>query len=317
VATTFYNVCFQVTTFDLRSSRSSFQARTYRQNAKTNQLGELLAQQVDPRMQQFSLWQVLVLAVVQGVTEFLPISSDGHLALVEPLIWTSSSPRPESMDLTIILHLGTLGSILVYYRRRIVELLSSDRRVLWPLFVGTIPAVVVVLVCKLLLDEQFERYLKSVFLTGLMLPVRGAALLFASYHRGGERHYRDFHFWDALLIGIAQATAILPGLSRSGSTITAALLRGGSRSSAATFSFLLAIPALTGAGAYEGLKLAKHGASLSATPAHLVAGAVMAFVVGLVALSLLVRLLERGRLHYCGWYCIGLGLFVAAINWPR
>ncbi len=268
-------------------------------------------------MQQFSLWQVLVLAVVQGVTEFLPISSDGHLALVEPLIWTSSSARPESMDLTIVLHLGTLGSILVYYRRRIMELLSSDRRVLWPLFVGTVPAVALVLASKLLLNDEFERYLKSVFLTGLMLPVSGVALLFASRSGGGERHYRDFRFWDALLIGTAQAAAILPGLSRSGSTMSAALLRGATRTSAATFSFLLAIPALAGAGAYEGLKMAKHGATLSASPAHLVAGALVSFVVGLVALALLARVLERGRLHYFGWYCIALGLIVVAFNWPR
>src|SRR5258708_5290644 len=77
------------------------------------------------KMQEFSLWQVLVLAVVQGVTEFIPVSSDGHLALIEPLIWRGSAPLPNSMDLTIVLHLGTLGSILVYYRQRILRLLGE------------------------------------------------------------------------------------------------------------------------------------------------------------------------------------------------
>src|SRR5436305_9649835 len=105
--------------------------------------------------EKFLLWQVLVLAVVQGVTEFLPVSSDGHLAIVEPLIWISASPRPESMDLTIILHLGTLGSILVYYRDRIIRLLGEDRRVIGLLVLGTIPAVVLVLTVKLLLNEAF------------------------------------------------------------------------------------------------------------------------------------------------------------------
>src|ERR1051326_2987108 len=116
-------------------------------------------------MQQFSLWQVLVLAVVQGVTEFLPVSSDGHLALVEPLLWNSSEPRPDSLDLTIVLHLGTLGSILVFYRRQIVELLTADLRVLWMIFLGTLPLVFIVLPLKLALGDQFEAYLKNVLLT--------------------------------------------------------------------------------------------------------------------------------------------------------
>jgi undecaprenyl-diphosphatase len=267
-------------------------------------------------MEQFSLWQVLVLAVVQGVTEFLPVSSDGHLALVEPLIWTSKTPRPEAMDLTIVLHLGTLGSILVFYRRRIVELLTSDRRVAGLIILGTIPAVALVLVCKVLLDDRLEEILKSVFLAGLMLPVTGAALIWATFRAGGERDYRELTWFDTIVIGIAQALAILPGLSRSGSTITAGFARGLSRRAAATYSFLLAIPALAGAGAYEGLKMAKHGATLSASPGDLVIGAVVSFGVGLVALSLLSRVVERGRLHYFGWYCIGLGVVVIGLNWP-
>jgi undecaprenyl-diphosphatase len=268
-------------------------------------------------MQQFSLWQVLVLAVVQGVTEFLPVSSDGHLALVEPLIWTSSSPRPEAMDLTIVLHLGTLGSILVFYRRRIAELLTADRRVAWLIVLGTIPAVALVLICKVLLDDQFEAYLKSVLLAGFMLPVTGAALIWASFRAGGERDYRELTWWDSVLIGVAQALAILPGLSRSGSTIAAGLTLGMTRKAAATYSFLLAIPALAGAGAYEGLKMLRHGATLSASPPNLLIGAIVSFAVGLVALAALSRIVERGRLHYFGWYCIGLGLVVIALNWPK
>src|SRR5437764_10712863 len=127
-------------------------------------------------MQQFSLWQVLVLAVVQGITEFLPVSSDGHLALIEPLLWRSSLPRPNSLDLTIVLHLGTLGSILLYFRRRIALLISDDRRVAWLIVLGTIPAVVLVLLCKLAFDAAFEPVLKNTLLAGCMLPVTGAAL---------------------------------------------------------------------------------------------------------------------------------------------
>src|SRR5258705_1242711 len=139
-------------------------------------------------MQQFLLWQVLVLAVVQGVTEFLPVSSDGHLALIEPLLWGGGTNRPNSMDLTIVLHLGTLGSILVYYRRRILLLLGQDRRVLWLIVLGTMPAVVLVLVAKLLLDEVFEPILKNTLLAGCMLPLTGAAVIWGGgSRRGGGR----------------------------------------------------------------------------------------------------------------------------------
>src|SRR3954452_6476938 len=232
-------------------------------------------------MQQFSLWQVLVLALVQGITEFLPVSSDGHLAIVEPLLWNSASPRPESMDLTIILHLGTLGSILIYYRDRILRLLGDDRRVIWLIAIGTIPAVLLVLTAKLLLDEVFEPILKSTFLAGLMLPVTGAALIWSERRPPGNRDYRELSWLDSLIIGIAQAAAILPGLSRSGSTIASGLALGMSRTAAATFSFLLAIPALAGAGAYEGLKMVRHPAPLSASPANLAIGAVVSFAAGL------------------------------------
>src|SRR5262245_28898351 len=180
-------------------------------------------------MQQFSLWQVLVLAIVQGITEFLPVSSDGHLALIEPLIWQSSLPRPNSLDLTIVLHLGTLGSILVFFRRRIALLLSSDRRVAWLIVLGTIPAVILVLVCKKVFGDTFEPILKSTLLAGFMLPVTGIALIWSQHRAHGNRDYRQLRASDSILIGVAQAAAILPGLSRSGSTIAAALLLGLSR----------------------------------------------------------------------------------------
>jgi undecaprenyl-diphosphatase len=267
-------------------------------------------------MQQFSLWQVLVLAVVQGVTEFLPVSSDGHLALVKPLLWKSDQP-PHSLDLTIVLHLGTLGSILAFYRRQIIELLTADRRVIWLIFLGTLPLVFLVLPLKLLLGDSFDALLENVLLAGFMLLFTGAALIWSTRSGGGIRDYRQLGWQDSLLIGLAQAAAILPGLSRSGSTISAGLGLGMTRRAAATYSFLLAIPALAGAGGYEALSILRHGASLSAAPRDLAIGAAISFVVGLVALSLLSRVVERGRLSYFGWYCIGLGVVVVALNWPR
>ena len=259
---------------------------------------------------QFSLWQVAVLAVLQGVTEFLPISSDGHLVVVRPLLFPAGSAPQDAMDLTIILHLGTLGSILVYYFRRIVRLLGEDRKVLWLLAVGTVPAVVLVLVCKTVLDQQFEAILQSELLAGLMLPVTGLALLWAMRQKAGAREYRELTWRDALVIGVCQATAILPGLSRSGTTISAGLGLGMTRASSATYSFLLAIPALAGAGLYEAYSMVKDQQPLSARPAHLAIGAAISFLVGLAAIWSLERLLQRGQLQWLAWYCIGLGAVV-------
>jgi len=256
------------------------------------------------------LWQVLVLAVVQGITEFLPISSDGHLAVIEPLLWGHGSTPPNSMDLTIVLHLGTLGSILVHYRERILRLLGQDRRVLGLIVLGTIPAVVLVLACKLLFDKQFEPILKNTLLAGCMLPVTGLALLWSLRRSAGSRDYRELRAIDSLLIGLAQATAILPGLSRSGTTIASGLALGMSRSAAVSYSFLLAIPALAGAGVYEAFSMLRHHEPLSTPPVFLAIGAAVSFVVGLATLRFLNRVLEHGKLHWFGWYCIVLGIVV-------
>lgn len=259
---------------------------------------------------QFSLWQVVVLAVVQGVAEFLPISSDGHLVVIAPLLFGGSSTPPEMMDLTIVLHMGTLGSILVYYRRHIARLLGEDRRVVPLLVLGTLPAIALVLGSKLLLSDRFEQILASPLLAGFMLPVTGAVLLWSLHRRPGDREYRELTWHDSLLIGICQAAAILPGLSRSGSTIASGLGLGLTRPAAATYSFLLAIPALTGAGVYEAFSMLKDQEPLSTPPGHLLAGACVSFVVGLASIALLERLLLRGQLRWFGWYCIALGIAV-------
>lgn len=259
----------------------------------------------------FSLWQVLVLAVVQGITEFLPISSDGHLVLIAPLLF-GDKQAPPMMDLTVALHMGTLGSILLYYRQRIAQLLGQDRRLIPLLVLGTIPVIVLVLVCKRLFADRFEQILQSTLLAGLMLPVTGLALLWSQRRRSGQRDYRQLTWFDTLLIGTAQATAILPGLSRSGATIAAGLGRGMPGASAVTFSFLLAIPALLGAGAYEGFQFFHRHPTLSTAPANLALGACISFAVGLAALASLTRVLEYGQLHWFGWYCIALGALVVA-----
>ena len=259
----------------------------------------------------FALWKIIIIAVVQGIGEFLPISSSGHIVLFAALL-QENAKELDVADLSIALHLGTLGSILVYYHRKIWSLLQEDRRVLFMLMLATIPTVIVALPIKLM----FKWILVSPLVTGIFLPVTGIVLLWSSSRQAGNVDYRDITWKQALAIGWAQAAAIMPGLSRSGSTISAGMAVGLKRESAATFSFLQAIIAIAGAGVLEVIDIAKdvkHGVyHPSATPLDMLIGAAVAFVIGIGALWLLVRLLERGRMQLFAYYCILLGIAVLA-----
>jgi undecaprenyl-diphosphatase len=214
------------------------------------------------------------------------------------------------IDVTIVLHLGTLGSIVLYYWRRIWRLCGADRRTIGLMILGTIPAVLLGLPMKLWGGPLLE----SPLLAGLMLPVTGLALLWAMRQPAGETKYPDLSWAGALWIGVGQAAAILPGLSRSGSTIAVGLKAGLARQEAATFSFLLAIPAIAGAGMLEGFSILKNGHHAQLAPAgYLAVGAAVSLVVGLAALWLLERLLVRGQLQWFAYYCIGLG--AAVVVW--
>jgi undecaprenyl-diphosphatase len=251
---------------------------------------------------------LLLLAVVQGIAEFLPISSSGHLIVLGNWLGGTKGALPDLNDVNIVLHLGTLGSILAFYWRRILKLLTDDRRVIWLMFIGTLPAIVVGLPLKLM----FERLLESPLVAGVLFPLTGIVMLWTTSRTPGKTEYRELTWRDALFIGCCQAAAILPGLSRSGSTIAAGLHRDLNRSSAATFSFLLAIPAILGAGVLEGLDMWKDGGPQ--TPLNwLLIGTAVSFVVGLGALWLLNRWLQSGRIHLFAWYCIALGIVV--VGW--
>ena len=256
---------------------------------------------------ELALWQIVVLAVVQGVTEFLPVSSSGHLVVVAALLSPENADTLDVADVNIALHLGTLLSIVVYYHKTIARLLTEDRRAIGLLIVATLPAVLV----GLPLYVFAKQMLSSTILTGCMLIVTGIVLLWATQIRHGAARYQDMSYGKALLIGAAQALAILPGLSRSGTTISTGIATGLAPRSAATFSFLMAILAILGAGTLEAVKIARDGTT--GTPlGSLVVGALVAFVVGLGALGALIRVLDRGRLSWFAWWCIPLGIAVIA-----
>lgn len=255
------------------------------------------------------LWQILILAVVQGFTEFLPISSDGHLTVVAALMAPQGAPANlEVSDVIIVLHGGTLMSIIVFYWRRIWDLLANDRRTIGLLIVATVPAVIIGLPFKL----YAERWLTDPMLAGIFLVVTGEVLLLAERGSRGNAEYSQLSYSQAVLIGFAQAAAILPGLSRSGCTITTGLRLGLQPQAAATFSFLMAIPVIGGACVLELAKIVRAG-HLETPVAHLAAGVLISFVVGIAALWWLVRWLERGRFAFFAWWCIPLG--IAVVIW--
>lgn len=258
------------------------------------------------------VWQIVLLAVVQGIAEFLPISSSGHLVVIAALLGLDPVEF-DLVELNIVLHAGTLGSILVVYRKQLLATLGKDRRLLLLLAIATLPAVIAALGLKLL---DADHLLESPLLTGFCLLVTGTILLLSQWLGSGDeaQGYNETRPTQAWWVGCAQALAILPGISRSGSTICAAQALGLSREGAATFSFLMAVPAILGAIVLEVAKsLLETSESSVTTPAWLLLlGAAISFAVGWGALVLLLKMVQRGRLHWFAWWCFAMGLFVIA-----
>lgn len=205
-----------------------------------------------------------ILGIVQGLTEFLPISSSAHLIVIPWLLgW-----KPEGLGFDVALHLGTSISILVFFWKDWVRLIkqafrglkekrpfgNADRKLLWFLVVATIPAAVIGVV----FEDSIEGYLRSPLVTVFTLVLFGVLLLLAEKGSRKDRTMESFTWLDAIVIGVAQAIALVPGVSRSGITITAALSRNCNRTSAARFSFLLSTPVIVGAGLLEVYHFAKE-----------------------------------------------------------
>lgn len=260
------------------------------------------------------LWEIILLGIVQGLTEFLPVSSSGHLVVANALLEAlGSEPVEDLIEVSIMLHLGTLVAVLVFYRREIVRLLGADRRAVPLLIVGTLPAVVLGLLIKKGPFEGLEKLiLENPLVAGLMFPVTAATLFWVSRRVAGETDYPELTWQRSLVIGLMQAAAILPGISRSGFTIAAGLGVGLNRQASSTYAFLLAIPVIGGAGLLEGaeaLRAEATGTSLL----NLVTGFLVSFVVGWVALKLLVSWVQQGRLAMFVYYLLPLG--IAVVVW--
>lgn len=254
--------------------------------------------------------QAIILGVVQGISEFLPISSDGHLVIVKNVLgWcTGRDVLSKGNEFEVLLHLGTFASILTVYAHDLRQRLFDAR--LWGLVVlATIPAVVV----GLSLEDWFDAVFDDVVWAGMGLLVTAALLWLGQRWESPKYDLQTLPWLSAAIIGCFQALALLPGLSRSGSTISSGLLLGADRISATQFSFFMAIPVTAGAIALKSMRAIQHGGTSVPLGATAV-GIIVSFVVGCVALRLLIRLMTQRRLHWFAGYCLLLGLATIAAS---
>ena len=249
-----------------------------------------------------TLLEAIILGVIQGLTEFLPISSSGHLVLGQYVL----DIKLEGNGFEIVTHLGTLVSVLCVFWKEILSLIlditdKNNRKYIFYLILGTIPAVVIGFGAKSYISELFE----SVQLVSIALMVTGLILFFSKKVKNNSL---QIDAKKAFLIGITQAIAIVPGISRSGITICTALALGMSGKNAAKFSFLLAIPAISGAGLLLALDPQSDITFIPLT--SLIMAFMSSFIVGYICLKWLLSLLESGKFYFFGYYCFMIGLIV-------
>ena len=271
-----------------------------------------------------TLPRAVLLAIVQGITEFLPVSSSGHLVVIKAMLGAES---PGAMW-EVALHLGTLIAVLLVFRRELknitvgfcaglADLGRHGTRRVWQdrpdfrmagyILLGTVPAGVVGLV----FGGRIERLFSQPMLSAVMILVTGGILSLTRPH-SLVRPQGRVRLLDSLWIGAAQAAALLPGISRSGTTISMGLMRGIRRQDAARFSFLLAVPATLAAAVAQ---LPKIGRLPGSEMLAMVTGLCVAAVTGYLALRLLLRVVDRGKLHYFAYYCWAAGAGAILFFW--
>jgi len=248
-----------------------------------------------------SFFQATFLAIIQGLTEFLPISSSGHLVLLQKIFRVSTPP----VLFDILLHLGTLLAVVIFFRKVLCSLIKDWKKnlTMWKLLIiGTFPVAIFGYWINKLIEEIFN----SLKFVGFMWLIMGAMLLRTKKlkQQGQKNKLVNIKNVDALVIGIFQAFALFPGISRSGSTIIGGLTRQLSEENAFNFSFLLAIPAILGATV---LKL-KDGTGGGIGPATTIVCLTIAGIAGYFSLRFLQKVLQSNKFYLFGWYCLGLGV---------
>jgi undecaprenyl-diphosphatase len=256
-------------------------------------------------------FQALILGAVQGLTEFLPVSSSAHLVLV-PWLFGWEDP---GLAFDVALHLGSLLALLIYYWREWIAMALSvvrpdpaSRRLLMLLIAASIPGAVI----GLLLEKQAETVFRSPILIACTLGLMGLVLWAADVRGRNVKKMEQLTLGNAILIGLSQALAIIPGVSRSGSTITVGRILGIARQDAANFSFLMATPIIAGAGLHELPKI-MHGGINSAV----IGGFVSSAIFSLIAIAALVTFVRTRTYRPFAWYRISFAVLVAVVYLSR
>lgn len=251
--------------------------------------------------------EAIILGIIQGLTEFLPVSSSGHLELAKVILGDTSVPE-ESLTFTVVLHFATALSTLVIFRKEVAQIIKGLLQFKWndefkfslKIVISMVPAVFV----GLLFEEQLESFFGGkIALVGSMLILTAILLLLADRAKNTDK---EVSFTNSLIIGISQAIAMLPGISRSGATISTSVLLGIDRTRAARFSFLMVVPLIFG-------KIAKDllGGDLNFQSSEMIsisAGFIAAFVAGLLACKWMIALVKKSKLVYFSIYCAVVGV---------
>jgi len=273
-----------------------------------------------------SIWMAVFLGLVQGIAEFLPISSSGHLAILQNLFHVNQNQSAGSLLLfDVLLHTGTLVAVIFAFRKDIANILrglflssreargseaqlkgSSARKLFWMLVLATVPLVIAIP-----FQSRVDALMGSTVFVGAMLILTGALLFVSDRFTRGRKTEREMRVSDAVAVGICQAIAIVPGLSRSGTTISAGMASGLDREFAVKFSFLLSIPAVLGATVVSLLGALKDGVQLNFS--YLV-GAMVAAVVGYFAIRFVRGLAKRGKFGRFAYYCWAVGALAIVLS---
>jgi undecaprenyl-diphosphatase len=270
------------------------------------------------------LLHAIILGIIQGLTEFLPVSSSAHLALIPWLLgWND-----QGLSFDIALHVGTVLAVIVYFFRDWVQVIAEgfgmsigsdaairrNPKLLWLLVLGSIPAGIAGLLVKDLAENVWRN---SPYLIGSMLILVGLFMWWADHQGSRKKDLGNVSAADSVTIGAAQALALVPGVSRSGITICAGLLRNLDRATAARFSFLLATPAIAGAAAKDAWDLMRHGGGIAGIPhdmrTALLVGVIVSAIVGALTIGFFLNFLRRRSLSFFVWYRVIFGIIVIAL----